>query len=326
MPAPIAFFVFNRPSHTQKVLTALEANALASQSELVVFCDGPRSEEEQKKTDAVRNLCEGVKGFKSVQVVQRESNLGCGGSFRAGLQEFFTAYPAGIVVEDDILLAPNALQWFNTCLKRYEAEPSVFAIGAWSYPQKSMPFPADYPYDAYFTHRFQCWGWASWADRIRLVDWDVSDYNLFIANPVLRRAFTKGGSDLPAMLHQQVNRAQGTSGTWDIGVAYALFKHGRLMLLPKFPYATNLGTEGGGTHTGDGPRHPTLDIDLSLALDSPRLPNYIFVDQTVHQALLNAVDDTYFAGMVHSHSVSREIDKPVLLSRVARRLGRVWKH
>lgn len=325
MPAPIAFFAFNRPLHTQKVLTALAANRLAPQSELVVFCDGPRSEEEQKETVAVRSLCTNAKGFKSVDVVQRDANLGCGGSFRAGLQEFFTAHPAGIVVEDDILLAPNALQWFNACLERYVAEPSVFAVGAWSYPEKHMPFPADYPYDAYFIHRFQCWGWASWADRIRLVDWDLSDYDLFVANPVLRRAFAKGGADLPAMLCQQVNHPQGTSGTWDIQVAYTLFKHGCLMLVPKFPYATNLGTSGEGTHTGDGPPHPTLDIELSQALDSPRLPDHIFVDQAVDTAFINALEDSYFAGAVYSLSASCRPPTPSLARRVARRLERVWK-
>jgi ribosomal protein L30/L7E len=68
MPAPVAMFVFNRPLHTQKTLEALKLNRLAAETELFVFCDGPRSSAEKEKTDAVRALVKKAHGFKSVTV------------------------------------------------------------------------------------------------------------------------------------------------------------------------------------------------------------------------------------------------------------------
>ncbi len=290
--APIAFFVFNRPEKTRQSLTALAANTLASKSDLIIFCDGPRNEAEKQKTDAVRALCDQAAGFKSVTVIRREENLGCGKSFSTGLQDFFTAHQAGIVVEDDIVLAPNALRWFNLCLEKYADEPAVFSIGAWSYPQKHMSFPEEYPNDAYFLPRFQCWGWASWADRIKRVDWDLSDFDTFVKSKSLMKAFTSGGDDLLETLMEQ---KAGRLNTWDIQVAYSAFKHGQLSLEPRIPYATNIGTDGEGTHSSDGPRHPTADIDLSLALDNPVLPEHIVVDDDVLRAFRQALQSSHIS-------------------------------
>lgn len=278
MAAPIAFFVFNRPGHVKQSLAALAANTLAPQSDLVIYCDGPRSEEEKEKTDAVRALCRRAVGFKSVTVVERSENFGCERTFVSGLMEFFGVYPEGVIIEDDIVLAPNALHWFNLCLERYREEPVVFSIAAWSYPERSMTFPAGYSYDAYFLPRFQCWGWASWADRVQRIDWGLSDYAAFLQQPSLIKEFSRNGFDLLPSLRAQ---HMGTLGTWDIQAAYSSFKHGQVSLAPRFPYATNIGTVGDGTHVGAGNPHPTLDIDLALALDNPRLPEHIVVDESV---------------------------------------------
>ena len=287
MAVPIAYFAFNRPDHARRSLAALAANALAAESDLFIFCDGPRSEEEKKKTDAVRESCRAASGFKSVTLVEREENWGCGKGIFTRLDEFFSAHPAGVVVEDDIVLAPNALRWFNTCLERYAEEPAVFSIIGWSYPERYLTLPAEYPYDAYFSPRFSCgWGWASWADRMRRVDWEVSDYEMFVRTSSLVRAFVRSGADLLETLKSQ--RA-GTSQAWDVQAAYASFKHGQVSLAPRFAYATNIGTVGEGTHVTPGHRHPTLSLNLDQALDAPKLPEHIFVDEEILRRYMKAL-------------------------------------
>lgn len=44
--APVILFTYNRPDHTKKVLDALAENELAKDSELYIFCDGPKVEKE----------------------------------------------------------------------------------------------------------------------------------------------------------------------------------------------------------------------------------------------------------------------------------------
>ena len=54
--APIALFVYNRPEHTLKTLEALAQNDLASQSELFVFCDGPKHNADAKTNKAIKKV------------------------------------------------------------------------------------------------------------------------------------------------------------------------------------------------------------------------------------------------------------------------------
>ncbi len=278
MPSPIAFFAFKRPEQTRRSLEALAANRLAEQSELTIFCDGPRNAEEMRLTEAVRACCGTITGFASVRVVKRPANLGCAASIIAGLREMFALHDRLIVIEDDILTSPHTLSFFNTCLDKYRDEPAVFSIAAWSLPPRRMRVPADYPYDAFFSPRFNGWGWAGWKDRFDSVDWDVADYADFARQRVLRRAFNLGGPDLAPLLDDQM---AGRIDAWDIRADYARFKQGRVQLSPLRSYTTNIGM-GTGTHCTQFTSW--WDNDVSAAAPNPRLPDHVFLDARLVRA------------------------------------------
>jgi len=84
---PLVLFAFNRPDHVRRTLAALSDNSLADQTDLFVFCDGARSDEEQAMVEEVRRVCKAAKGFRSVQVSERETNLGLAASIRLGVTE-----------------------------------------------------------------------------------------------------------------------------------------------------------------------------------------------------------------------------------------------
>lgn len=60
--APIALFVYNRPWHTQQTVEALKKNELAGESNLFVFSDGPKSEDDKKDVQVVREYEENCNG------------------------------------------------------------------------------------------------------------------------------------------------------------------------------------------------------------------------------------------------------------------------
>lgn len=273
--APIAIFAFNRPDHLRQTLTALADNNLAAESDITIFCDGPRNVEEAVLTEAVRSVAKGAKGFRSVTVTGREQNLGCARAVMSGLVEMTARHERLIVIEDDILCSPHTLSFLNTCLEKYATASTVFSIAAWAPPLNLAAIPKEYPYDIYFTPRFHCWGWASWRDRLEKVDWNVSDYGEFKRQPYLQRAFCQGGEDLSPMLVEQM---EGGLDTWDIQMDYSRFKHGCVGVNPVYSYTTNIGM-GSGTHT----TVPTavFDNDLTLAVASPKLPDHIFMDQDI---------------------------------------------
>ena len=100
-------------------------------------------------------------------------------------------------------------------------------------------------------------------------------------------AFAQGGDDLVPTLRAQLDKK---INTWDIQVAYNGFKRGQYTLVPRYPYSTNIGTQGEGTHVADSrDKHPTLYIDLSLALEFPRLPEKIVIDEKILRSLRAAL-------------------------------------
>ena len=66
--APVALFVYNRPDHVQATLEALSGNALASETDLYVFSDGPKTDHDRAGVDAVHALLDDIGGFRSVSV------------------------------------------------------------------------------------------------------------------------------------------------------------------------------------------------------------------------------------------------------------------
>lgn len=276
--APIAFFVFKRPEHTRRTLAALAANELAADTDLHIFCDGPRSKADEKAVEQVREICRNASGFASLHVHEHSVNQGLANSLFAGLDYMFEKHDRVIVIEDDIRASPGTLTFLNTCLERYQAEPVVFSIAAWSPDPKKLGLPDDYPWDVYFIPRFHCWGWASWKDRWQSVDRHVSTAPAIFDNPYALGGYCQGGADLPHMLRLVL---KGELDTWDVQTDFARFKHGRLALHPIHAYAENIGFDNSGTHySGEAPQN-AVDVSLALAPNAIRFPEYIFVDEAV---------------------------------------------
>lgn len=267
----VVLFAFNRPEHLSRSLAALAGNDLAAESELTIYCDGPRNENDLRQTEAVREVACRATGFKSVTIVAREQNLGCAASVIDGVTRSFTEHSKLAIFEDDVLTSPHTLSFLANCLEKYEENQSVFSISAWSPPPSLLKIPATYPYGAYFIPRCNVWGWGTWRERWKRVDWELPDYAAFKCSKTLRKTFNAGGDDLSAMLDAQMD---GKLDTWDVRMDYARFKCGCVGLNPTISYTTNIGM-GSGTHSTQATKR--YDNDISLAAAKPELPDHVFV-------------------------------------------------
>ena len=63
--APVVLFVYNRPLHTQQTLDTLQKNVWASSTELFIYSDQAKSEDEQENVDKVRALLKNITGTGS---------------------------------------------------------------------------------------------------------------------------------------------------------------------------------------------------------------------------------------------------------------------
>ncbi len=71
--APIGLIVYARLEHTKKTILALKNNALAKESKLYIFSDAPKDGDENKVTQ-MRDYIKTINGFKSVFIIERDTN------------------------------------------------------------------------------------------------------------------------------------------------------------------------------------------------------------------------------------------------------------
>jgi GR25 family glycosyltransferase involved in LPS biosynthesis len=256
--APIVLFCFNRPKHLEKTLNALKENILAADSTLYVFSDGPRlnNEKDEALVVEVRNLISNVHGFKNVKHFFSEENKGLANSVIKGISKLFDEYEQVIVLEDDILVSKDFLQFMNDCLMKYKNDESIFSISGYSYKLdkvKSAP-------ELNLVKRASSWGWATWRNVWQNVDWDVKSFESFMHDDVAPNEFMNAGKDqLPMLVKQQ----KGIINSWAIRWTFHHFLHSGYCLVPKHSKVKNIGTDGSGTNFNNTTNKYETDLNQS---------------------------------------------------------------
>lgn len=270
--APIALFAYKRADELRQTLQALQANYLASESELYVFVDGAKSAADQFKVEQVQNIAKTVTGFQKIHLHFSDFNKGCANSIISGVSYVLSQHTSVIIVEDDIVTAPNFLNFINQGLTQYVNHPKVFSIGGYTFP---FDRPANYSDDVYFYGRTCAWGWGIWADRWFKTDWTIDDFATFISDPTQRKLFNYYGSDRVRMLKRFIS---GEIDTWDIRLCYNQFKQQKLTAFPTLSKTFNIGFNGNdGTNTNNYNRYGT-NIDPGIQRKF-NLPNIVEEDE-----------------------------------------------
>lgn len=276
MLAPVVIFVYNRERQTRQMLAALNENLLASETEAFVFCDGPKNDIDAEKVNAVRKCVKEfakTSGFKKIQIIESERNKGLANSIINGVTQIIDQYGKVIVLEDDLVTAPVFLKFMNDCLNFYADNQKVWSIGGTTYDMDALK---NYPKSVYACYRGESWGWATWIDRWKKVDWNVSDYDSFVRDKKKCREFQRGGEDILIMLKRQM---RGEIDSWAIRWCYQEFKEDMVTILPVKSLIKNIGFDGSGTHSG------TVEPELAVT-DNDKF-NYILENVEIDEKIMD---------------------------------------
>jgi hypothetical protein len=273
--APVLLFTYKRLSQTIQTIGSLQRNALAGESELVVFSDGPKNDGEFPEVKAVRDYVRTITGFKKVTILEADKNTGLANSIINGVSKLINEHGKVIVLEDDLELSPNFLAFMNAALRQYEKTPLVYSISGFAFDLRP---DRDYPYDVFFTRRHCSWGWAMWKDRWNEIDWDVRDYPDFIRSSSQQRSFNRIGTDLATMLKRQMN---GKLDSWAIRCMYHQFKKNMYTVYPLKSKVINRGFgDADATHTKRRFNQYSTNLDIELKYKF-NLPESVFEDRTL---------------------------------------------
>lgn len=240
--SPICLFTFNRLNELIITLEALKSNYLAKESDLYIFSDGPRSVVESQKVEEVRKYIKTIKGFKSIDVSYNDKNKGLARSIIDGVTKVLRIYNSAIIVEDDLITAPNYLNFMNQSLDFYKNDKSILSISGFSFDLKSVSLDFDY----YYGVRASSWGWATWSDRWFEIDWQMKDAESDLRQKAFRRRFLRGGSDMIKLLNDQRN---GKIDSWAIRFCYHQAKFNLYTVFPSISKVRSVGFSNEATHT-----------------------------------------------------------------------------
>ncbi len=238
--APICVFAYKRPDHFGLTINSLLDNPEASQSDLWVFIDGPKGKVDQAMVSKVRAMAAALKGFKSVKVIERESNLGLSRSVISGISEILNINDRVIVLEDDMVTSPFFLKFMNESLELYENEDQVISIHGYVYPlshELTKPF---------FIRGADCWGWGTWKRGWKLFNEDGNALLADLRKCGLSQDFDFDGAyPYSKMLEDQI---EGRNDSWAIRWYASAFLKNKLTLYPNKSLVKNIGNDSSGTH------------------------------------------------------------------------------
>jgi len=235
-----------------QTVEALKKNELAQDSELFIFSDGWKNENDKPKVLEVREYLKTINGFKKVTIIERDKNWGLAANIIDGVTEIVNDYGRIIVLEDDLVTSQYFLRFMNEALEMYKYEEKVASIHGYIYPIKDLP-------DTFFIKGADCWGWATWKEKWVIFEPDGKK----LLEEVKRKNLAKeadfnGTYGFTKMLKDQI---KGKNNSWAIRWYFSAFLRDILTLYPGKSYVKNIGFGFDATHTKN--KTEMLDVELN---------------------------------------------------------------
>jgi hypothetical protein len=301
--APIALFIYNRPEHTRRMISSLQACDGFADSPIYVFADGPRQDQDipairETRAEARRLLGDGA------FFLEQDANRGVERSIVAGVTQLCDQHGVAVVIEDDLIFSPYFLTFLNTGLRLYQDQPRVMQVCGYMYDVPEFRQRAE----AMFLPMTNSLGWATWKRAWDQFDPDATGWRERLRDDRDRRRFDLDGHFKYAQMlsHHMGGRAP----AWDIRWYYSVFRNDGLVLYPPRTLVLHTGFDGTGTHDRFSlPVHQAeLETNATFVL-----PTQVAEDQSAG----------FVFEAIGSFRPSSNLRKAIALARfVLRRLGR----
>ena len=240
--APIAIFAYDRLDDFEKMFSALKLCSGFDKSPITIFLDGPKDEAAKPRVEKVRQCARAI-DLANVSLVEREANMGLKASIYDGVSKICKEHGRVIVLEDDLVVSPCVLEYFNQGLEKYKEEKRVWSIVGYQYDAPGLR-----GYDKALVLPFaHCWGWATWDRAWEQFDINAKIYERDLKSRAFRKFFDLDGVQTFADMLGLAK--QGKINSWFIRWYYKVFNEGGVSIFPPVSYVENVGLKGGGTHS-----------------------------------------------------------------------------
>lgn len=261
--SPILLFVYNRPEHTRRCVESVLKNSHSKESEIYIYSDAAKEENDKEKVNEVRRYIKSIKGFKKISIIERSENWGLSRNIIDGVTTQINIHGTVIVLEDDLVVAPFFLKFMNDALRVYKDEPKVGHIQGCNFIQ-NIELP-----DTFLIKWTGSWGWATWSRAWRLFNPNGEELLRELEEKKLTNVFDFNGKyRYTRMLRRQI---EGKNDSWAIRWNASLFLKDVLSLNVGKSLVQNKGFDGSGTNCGGGNLYSS-DLYMGVLVVSPISP------------------------------------------------------
>jgi hypothetical protein len=289
MNVAVLIICFKRSDNVRKLLTSICEQGV---TKVYLAIDGPRDSGtsigdliESESREIAKRYC------VDFHIWKRETNLGPAVSVITAIDWFFSFEKAGIILEDDLVISNDLLQYFEVMLDRFESNQDVMMLSGTQFVNsKDLE---EFRWTSYPV----IWGWASWSDR-----WDLYRERISLLN----RSKIKGTSKEKRFWKTGLRRcSSGIQDAWDIPLAVSQLASQKKTILPPVNLISN--------HGADEFAGNTVVDAWPLGMEIGQLPkNYLYLKLDVKN--LDASLDAFIRSEVYNLQNLRIL--PTFLSRL----------
>jgi|SaaInlStandDraft_1057018.scaffolds.fasta_scaffold26091_2 hypothetical protein len=243
---PIVIFGYNRPSHFERTLNSIFNNKEASDTEAFIFIDGVSNETDELNNQKVISIASRELKFRKTTVHIREENIGCKRNIIDGVSEVFSVHKQAIIIEDDLILGKNFLNYMNNALSFYKQKEDIWHVNGYCHPQIIHNKK-----NASISRLVQPWGWGTWNDRWeKFIQEKGFEKNIISTlNKKLRDEFNF--YDLAPYWESALKLDQlNENSIWDAYWYQTIFLNKGFTVFPQVSHVQNIGFDGSGLHSG----------------------------------------------------------------------------
>jgi glycosyltransferase involved in cell wall biosynthesis len=255
MYSPVLITVYNRPLKLRDCINSLLSNKEAQKTDLYIAIDLPHKKEDESAHKDIIHYCKTIKGFKSINPIIREINLGPRDNMLEAMMQLFNIYPYITTIEDDNVVSPNFLDYMNNALEFYGDDNRIYNITGYNYP---FQMPSEYKYSSFLWQG--CSGYSNgwWKSKYEPSYLQLNNFNEFLTDrSKLTEFFNMANHTLP-VIFSGLNKGIIYG---DAAVSYNLFSNNRYQLFPTVSKVRNTGYDGSGLNCGVNNIYSNQQID-----------------------------------------------------------------
>lgn len=240
---PVIIFTYKRLKCLKLLINSLKRSAISTKKfNLYIFSDGPKNNKELNQINKVRDYIRSINFFNKKTIIFRTKNIGLANNIIKGISFVLKKYDRAIILEDDLVVAPNFLNYMYKCLEVFKDKKKIWHISGWSF---KLNLSSNFGSEVYFLRQMSCWGWGTWRNRWKFFKKNPKELiNQFSKKDI--KKFNYNG--LFNNWSQVLRNSNNFINTWAVFWSATIFKANGLCVYPVRSLTINKGNDSFSTN------------------------------------------------------------------------------